>query len=558
MRAVTSPAKKASPAQLFIVEFDLTELSGHFFNQILGFKSAAEETGLKCVTLLPRRVDKSLADSLGGKRIIDLDLIRRSRLDFKLDLFAEGHRLLTSLWKAIDKAGVSGNDIVLLTSARPIVIYSLGAWLGLLPEARRPAVFIRFLDHSYIDLETMDYTELSWTYRFAAKDLSLRPGQERVFFTINNARMAPVLGSMCERRIFQMPVPKYYGELAENPDRTVRPMIYVHLNQRSGILLSEIESIIREMLERYPQVTFLIKYCLNALKPGAVATVSRDLIKRGVTLIPSEQSHTDYLNTIAQSDIVLLPYEATEYKALASGVFAEGAALGKIIVYPNQTWMSDQVLQGHATGYGFDSPDGSAICTALLQALERLPQLAISARRQSQDFREKNSCRRNLELMRELAGRKQDMRPTYVVGTTIDFRKAAQSRLYMKGGWSNTEMTGVWTDARKAELRIRCETVPTEALRGKILLTPFLVEGLARQVDVFVNDTRLARWSFPIPEQHYPVDLDIVIPAELVATGEINVRFEVSNPVSPKHFGLSEDRRRLGVMLHEICFTDEA
>jgi glycosyltransferase involved in cell wall biosynthesis len=554
---VSSPEEKASPAQLFIVEFDLADLSGHFFNQILGFKLAAEEAGLKCTTLLPRNVDASLADSLGGKRVIDLDLIHECRFDFKLDIFAEGHRLLQSLWETIDEAKASRDDILLITSARPIVIYSLGVWLGQRPEVLRPAVYIRFFDHAYVDAETMDYTELSWTYRFASKDLSLRPGQERVFFTTNNKRMLTALGGLCERRVFQMPIPKYYGELIEIPARAKHLVIYVHLNMRSGVLLRRIESIIRRILDRCPQVTFLVKYCLNALKPNTTAILSRELVKRGVELIPSEQSHTDYLNTIARSDIVLLPYEVTEYKALASGVFAEAAALGKIIVYPNHTWMSEQVSEGHATGYGFDTPKRSAICTVLLRALEQLPQLAMVAKRQSANFREENSCRRNLDLMRALACEKQDMRPAYAIGTTIDFRKAAHSRFYMEGGWSDTETTGVWTDGPKAELRILCEKRPIAGLRGRIFLTPFLVKGLSRQLDVFVNETRLSTWNFPA-RQHYPVGLDIDIPAELVAAGEINICFKINNPISPKSFGVSNDPRRLGVMLHDMCFTDEA
>jgi hypothetical protein len=554
---VSSPEEKASPAQLFIVEFDLAELSGHFFNQVLGFKLAAEEAGLKCTTLLPRDVDASLADSLGGKRVIDLDLIHGSRLDFNLDLFAEGHRLLKSLWETIDQARVSRDDMVFITSARPVVIYSLGAWLGRLAAAQRPAVFIRFLDHSYIDLATMDYNGLSWMYRFASKDLSLRPGQERVFFTINNKNMVTALGGLCERRIFQMPIPKYYGGQIDVPVRAGHPVIYVHLNRRSGILLREIESIIRRVLDQRPQTTVLVKYCLNAIEPGATAILSQDLAARGVELIPSEQSPTDYLRTIARSDIVLLPYEAMDYKALASGVFAEAAAMGKIVVYPDHTWMSDQVSEGRATGYGFDRPVGPAICAALLRALEQSPRLATIAERQSRDFRAQNSCQRNLEIMRSLAHEAQDMRPTYVIGTTIDFSSAAQSRCYMGSGWSVTETTGAWTDGPKAELWIRCETKPAGNVLGKMRLTPFLTEGFACRLDVFVNETRLSKWNFPALEQHYPIDLDIVIPADMVAAGEISVRFEVRNPTSPKHFGVSEDQRSLGVMLHKMCFTDQ-
>jgi hypothetical protein len=545
------------PARLFIVELDLAELSSHFFNQILGFKQAAEQLGLTPHVFLPSQINPSLAEALGGRAMIDLDVDQRKQLDFPLDVFAEADRLLRPLWRAIEEMAVSNSDIIVITSARPTVIYSLGAWLGNLAPERRPAVFIRFLDHSYLNPGTMDYSDHSWQYRFASRDLSLRAGQERVFFTTNNDTLVTPLSGLCLRRVFHMPLPKYYGELAHPPADRRFTAIYVHLNRRSGAMVEQIEPTLHQILDRFPDLRIRLKYCLNALNGGKAATLGPDLAGRGVELIASEQSHADYIRTIAHSDIVLLPHESSEYELIASGVFAESAALGKVIVYPGNTWMADQVAKGHATGVSFDGLAQANVCAAVFEAVERLPELANSATQQSKAFRQQNSCLRNLELMQAIAAELQDMRPTYPVGDIIDFSKAAQSRGYMTAGWSETESLGVWTEGPEAMLCFRCDPIPSGALDVQVRLSPLLVENRTAEIELSVNEVKLRTWSFGRGD-HGVACRRFTIPPDILADGVVNMLLKISNPVSLKQLGISEDSRLLGVMLHEMRIEQTA
>jgi hypothetical protein len=556
--------QRAPASRLFIVEFDLAELSSHFFNQVLGFKQAAENRGLMPCILLRKNVAASLAEPLNARRIIEFEPGSPGRPDYALDLFAEGDRRLRSLWDAIAEMAVSRHDIVLITSAYPAVIYSLGAWLGRLDSVSRPAVFFRSYNHEYLDLETMGHGERSWLYRFAAGDLSLRPGQERVFLTVNNAALVAPLEQLCSRRIFQMPLPKHYGAVLDRSGMAASPpVIYVHINARTGILLDQIDSIIRATLDRRPDAKFLVKYCLNSLKRGATAALSRDLVERGVKLIPSEQSHADYLQTIARSQVILLPYESIEYQALASGVFAEGAALGNVMVYPSNTWMGRQVEDGHATGVGFDQASAAAVVAAVLRALESLPQLLTQARARSDAFREQHSCARNLDLMLALAGQEHDMRPVYILGTAISFNKSLDSHAYMGRGWSHAEPNGVWTDGPVAELCFRLGPKPLGPkppgpLDARVLLTPFFTRNGSQRVAIAVNGVSLCEWNFSARAERYPAWRNFTIPSPLSASNEITVTFQVGDPTSPLELGASDDPRSLGLMFHEMVLDDPA
>jgi hypothetical protein len=150
---MNNEGKRASASQLFIVEFDLNELSSHFFNQVLGFKLAAEQRGWIPHVLLGKDVAPALAEPLEAQRVIELGPIDVRSLRDPLDAFMESDRQLQSLWDTIEATRVSSRDIVLITSSRPVVIHSLGAWLGRLSPEQRPAVFIRFFSHEYLDLK---------------------------------------------------------------------------------------------------------------------------------------------------------------------------------------------------------------------------------------------------------------------------------------------------------------------------------------------------------------------------------------------------------------------
>jgi hypothetical protein len=544
--------------RLFIVEFDLADRSSHFFNQVLGFKLAAEQRGMTPCVLLPKGVDPSLADPLNAHAVIEFEPPAAGSLDYELDAFAEGDKQLRSLWAAIEDRTVSRDDIVLITSARPVVIYSLGAWLGRLDRASRPAIFIRFYNHDYLDLATMRYSDRSWMHRLASRDLALRPGQERVFFTANNETLITPLGHLCARRIFYMPIPKHFGDASDLSGADAdarRPVVYVHVNARTGAVRDHIERVVRIVLSKHPDVRFLLKDVSGG--PAMADMLSANLIGDVVVLIPPDQSHADHLRIMARSHVVLLPYEPVEYQALASGVFAEGAALGKVLVCPDGTWMARQLAEGRAAGISFAAPHAADISAALLKALASLPRLLRDARARSSAFRDEHSCGTNLDMMLKLAGEPQDMQLTYALGSTIHFNSDIDARGYLGRGWGSGRPHGFWTEGPLAELFIRCEHRPDSPINVRIFLTPFLSAGHPQAVAISVNGVSLARWDFPDDEERRPRWRELTIPANLAASDEIAMRLHVDHPLSPKQVGLSEDPRALGVLMHEMILTPE-
>jgi glycosyltransferase involved in cell wall biosynthesis len=82
-----------------------------------------------------------------------------------------------------------------------------------------------------------------------------------------------------------------------------------------------------------------------------------------------------YVGQLLRSDIAFLPYSWQRYAIRTSGVFAEAAACGLPVVVPDNTWMSDQLAQGHGAGETFAEWTPQAMTGALLRAAERIAAL---------------------------------------------------------------------------------------------------------------------------------------------------------------------------------------
>ncbi len=201
----TAEPIRPSARRLFILEFDLVPLSAHFFNQVLGFRKAAESLGIEPCVFVPNSIEPALAHSLDARNIIDAPAYHLDEVN-ALDGVLAAWLRLDSLWNALDAVGVTQSDIVLITSSRPAVILGVADWLGRLPAAARPAIFFQFCDRYCLVSGTMDYSREATISRFVTRLLSSRPGQERVFLTVNIETLTSVLERLRERRVFFMPV----------------------------------------------------------------------------------------------------------------------------------------------------------------------------------------------------------------------------------------------------------------------------------------------------------------------------------------------------------------
>ena len=295
--------------KLVIACFSLPNRCFHYFNEIIGYRAAAEALGLTPIVLAPRDIDPSLAGPLAAKTVLDplpqIGAGDAQTIVNQLTEILDFTYRLQSPWRAIEAENLNEADIILFHVAHPVLVQGAGLWLASRRPRQRPSVFYRFVGEELVDRVTGKVSGAAALYRAASKDLSTRNGQERVFFLANTSLMLRRVARVSDRRTFLMPLPKHYGDISTLPAPPRLPTAYLHFNYRSGRLTDVASDIIRRVKSIHPSTRFLVKFALGCILKG---TIDRD-IAADVELLPPEQEAQDYLSNFARSSVVVLPYE---------------------------------------------------------------------------------------------------------------------------------------------------------------------------------------------------------------------------------------------------------
>ena len=159
--------------------------------------------------------------------------------------------------------------------------------------------------------------------------------------------------------------------------------------------------------------------------------------------------------------------------------------------------------------------------------------------------------RKSWKLTGERYGEKVD--DMYKLASTIIFSKKGNGKNYTLSGFSRNEKWGTWTDGDVAIMNMRVKKGENKDLFLKATLRPYLGKRLKEQVvTVFANNQEIAKWHIAQKDTY-----QAKIPATVMLTDNIELKFKISNPLSPASEGLSSDRRELGIGLYDMVINDE-
>src|SRR5205807_4374230 len=135
--------------ELVVVAYTLPHQSGHHFNELLGYQTAARAMGLTHHLIVSWTIDSRLAQVLSAERTLNpLPLTQGVDAEHMVDrlmAFADAPRKLESLWASLEAQNLTDNDIILFPGGSPTLISGIGSWLARRPAKRRPGVFFRIL-----------------------------------------------------------------------------------------------------------------------------------------------------------------------------------------------------------------------------------------------------------------------------------------------------------------------------------------------------------------------------------------------------------------------------
>jgi hypothetical protein len=89
-----------------------------------------------------------------------------------------------------------------------------------------------------------------------------------------------------------------------------------------------------------------------------------------------------------------------------------------------------------------------------------------------------------------------------------------------------------------------------------LAIIPHFVDGRRQSLEIYYNDTRVARYEFPIGERGVQ-ELSFDVPKALISNQVDVIGFAYSYAVSPHDLGVSDDRRQLSVGFLEMKIAME-
>ena len=130
-----------------------------------------------------------------------------------------------------------------------------------------------------------------------------------------------------------------------------------------------------------------------------------------------------------------------------------------------------------------------------------------------------------------------------------------QDEAIQTSGLSGYENWGRWSDGKLATIRFSIGRLYNDK---KIIFTinPFLTPKHTRQsVTISHRGEVLAQWNFEYGKNNPDTSL-LISPDMLDNDGDLELKFEIQNPKSPKELGISGDARKIGIGFVSAKITD--
>ena len=351
---------------VYILENNLREYLGHFFNMTFGLKQGFEESGQKCHVVINNDASESVKLELNGMPFFpDLSWPSQQKKNSKEAMMHYGSRYADALNKI---PAPDSEDWLVVTTAFQDQIFGVAEFLKGIPRQSRPRVLF-YLHWSTWD----DNSQRIEAWIEACRRLAEVASTDRYVLAVQNDELRDSFIRTINVPTVKWPVPMYYGRRQELQDRRNQtyPCVSVlgrNLERKGCNLLP---GIIARVKLKLPRTRFTIQ-----------ATRARQNLLRimpGVEIVKGGSDMEDHLATFQRTDVLLSPYRKEIYVDRTSGLFMEGAAFGCVHVVPAGTWLSQQIVEKKAVGKVFEEYTASSIASTLVETLNNLEELATIA-----------------------------------------------------------------------------------------------------------------------------------------------------------------------------------
>jgi len=407
--------------RIHLLQHMLTSYFGHWFNETTGWISAARAAGVELKVYGSTAMTTEVVQLTGARGVYVLtdDIVSRIGLparfakkpaDYCQPLidFMAWSETFREACAAIGEDGIGADDLLAVPFATINEVHGMALWLELVPAARRPAVLFNFHEphHTWAVEKDRDRARANFMFsRYAGLRLRAMLPERRIIITAADPRLRKLMQHALMSPCHLAPMLMNYGDYgvrnaAPPGGRALTVSVMGDFRHEKGSL--QVVDALRGMAQQRPDTRFFVQVRraeeADALRRQLQHCAPNVLLDVVVGPVSAER----YADQLLRSDIAFLPYSWQRYAIRTSGVFAEALACGLPVVVPDNTWMSDQLAQGHGAGETFAEWAPQAMSGALLRAAERINVLHEQALMRSMAWRSEQSIHAYLPRILDL------------------------------------------------------------------------------------------------------------------------------------------------------------
>jgi hypothetical protein len=347
-------AGTTADARLIIAEPSAGRSRGHFYRFARSLRAIAPEIGAD-VLMAGARV--STVEGLEAEdREFLVPSFEFSHWDAVAELTEEPMRgisrfaslRVTELERLSEKLSLTPTDVVVFLMANLVDVLAAGTWLARMPREKTPAVrmLFHFMPFQEAQWFTLTDQELRHAYGVGLAQLAEHSGNRLRLFAQSGALALDLTDALrWHVRSIGFPVPqRLHG--ASRPALSSPVRILYAGEARADKGFGMLPGIAEELATKRDggAITIVCQSTLSEFADDAIRTAVKTLKETtGVELIDRFLPSTEYDDLIAGCDLILLPYDADQYRSRLSAIFVDATCAGVPVVVPEGTWMSRQL-----------------------------------------------------------------------------------------------------------------------------------------------------------------------------------------------------------------------
>lgn len=374
--------------KLVLVDSCLHSFDGHQFNYLKSIIEIAGVRGIQTFTLSNVETTAEVVSSISaipafnflGVELIS-DFSEDQTTNYNYNFIHFNLRFLIGLVNASHRLPpLDSKTAVFFTTANFRHVLGILGWLDLFPEASRPRPIVMLRDRDHMPDRATPLHRLALPVlaspRFGAR------------FCTESRSMAEYYSGLAGAAIDLVPVPieaRRYRNLSVT--RRDQPPSLGFFGQAR---LSKGFHFLPPVAERVlasTEARLLIQAQIGEFDPGHDAQIAgaldqlRRLAGPRLALLDGALSYEEYLAKLFEVDIVLMPYDPQVYRDSASAVLVEALAAAKVVVAPQDTWISREARRVGAGVVTFEGLAPGPISAAVDEAIVRFGELKSASER---------------------------------------------------------------------------------------------------------------------------------------------------------------------------------